>query len=214
LAGRIASIGVFVCRPSETRFEALLEHSITRGSFDGADQGLLNVAFEGRWKRIPFLYNTCPGVVYSYAPAYRYYKERVKVLHFLGSQSSKPWYALQHESASLPSDDYQQMIHQWWLVHDQWAESNRCDTLKTMEMSHSPITVAATTTSLSTTAAIPWAEVSQRYQWRDLPARPLTLPKSLPLRSKLSEKKDEESSPSHQVRHLVSQFETLNETFQ
>lgn len=68
--------GVFVFRPSEETFSNILAFAAGHGSFDGADQGLLNMYFS-EWahkdisKHLPFIYNMCSTATYSYAPAFR-----------------------------------------------------------------------------------------------------------------------------------------------
>jgi len=87
--------GVFVFEPSVSTYSKLLEFAVQSGSFDGGDQGLLN-AFFSDWstsdssRRIPFIYNMTTNASYSYAPAYKQFKDTVKIVHFIGAQ--KPWY--------------------------------------------------------------------------------------------------------------------------
>ncbi|CAJ0567278.1 unnamed protein product, partial [Mesorhabditis spiculigera] len=86
--------GVFVFRPNEETYRSLMHHATTQGSFDGADQGLLNSYFSG-WResssahRLPFIYNVTGGIFYTYAAAYNKLKDQVKIVHFIGTQ--KPW---------------------------------------------------------------------------------------------------------------------------
>ncbi|KAG1697372.1 Glycogenin-1 [Nymphon striatum] len=86
--------GLFVFRPSLDTFNALVQFAITNGSFDGGDQGLLNMYFSN-WsskdiaKHIPFVYNMVSATTYSYLPAYQKFQNNVKIVHFLGS--FKPW---------------------------------------------------------------------------------------------------------------------------
>ncbi|RKO96389.1 nucleotide-diphospho-sugar transferase, partial [Caulochytrium protostelioides] len=94
--------GVFVTKPEADLFASLVEYAHTNGSFDGGDQGLLNAYFNS-WAsgsprpgqtsptaaRLPFQYNVTPSPVYSYLPAYVYYKADIKVVHFIGP--NKPW---------------------------------------------------------------------------------------------------------------------------
>ena len=87
--------GVFVFRPSVDTYSRLLQFAVSVGSFDGGDQGLLN-AFYSNWataessRRLPFVYNMTTNVSYSYAPAFKQFRESVKIVHFIGAQ--KPWY--------------------------------------------------------------------------------------------------------------------------
>jgi glycogenin glucosyltransferase len=70
--------GVFVFRPCEERYASLLKFAIETGSFDGGDQGLLNLYFN-YWslsdssKRLPFIYNMTTNSSYTYAPAFNRY---------------------------------------------------------------------------------------------------------------------------------------------
>lgn len=87
--------GVFVFKPSLETYSKLLKFAVSQGSFDGGDQGLLN-AFFNTWstsessRRLPFIYNMTTNASYSYAPAYKQFKETIKIVHFIGAQ--KPWY--------------------------------------------------------------------------------------------------------------------------
>ncbi|XP_053808083.1 glycogenin-1 isoform X4 [Vidua macroura] len=68
--------GVFVYRPSIETYSQLLQFATEKGSFDGADQGLLNTFFSS-WattdmsKHLPFIYNLSSTSVYSYLPAFK-----------------------------------------------------------------------------------------------------------------------------------------------
>ncbi|XP_014229689.1 glycogenin-1 isoform X2 [Trichogramma pretiosum] len=116
--------GVFVYAPSDARFADLVAFANSHGSFDGADQGLLNLYFHD-WahkdiaKHLPFIYNMCSVAMYSYAPAYRQYGENVKIVHFIGN--TKPW--LQHYDTATgivqppPGCAHlQPLIQTWWNI--------------------------------------------------------------------------------------------------
>lgn len=86
--------GVFVFQPSVETFKALKEFASKETSFDGADQGLLNSYFSD-WahgdikKHLPFIYNTCSTATYSYLPAFKQFRDKIKIMHFIGK--NKPW---------------------------------------------------------------------------------------------------------------------------
>jgi len=122
----IFNSGVFVFKPSDATFAALVQLAASEGSFDGGDQGLLNTYFSD-WrtsdisKHLSFVYNMCLSAVYSYPPAYKRFGENVRVIHFLGSL--KPWmygYDAQTNTVSAPSgyQSLQQLDHvkKWWEV--------------------------------------------------------------------------------------------------
>ncbi|KAF9568351.1 hypothetical protein EC968_002962 [Mortierella alpina] len=121
--------GVFVCRPSYADYTGLIEMASQQGTFDGGDQGLLNSYFSG-WSRgdssnrLPFVYNTTPSSVYSYAPAFQQYKDKLAVIHFVGS--FKPWQWLRFADGTVfprntSSADSITLVQQWWHVFDQYV---------------------------------------------------------------------------------------------
>lgn len=86
--------GVFVFRPSQQTFASITAFAAAKGSFDGGDQGLLNMYFSD-WaskdisKHLPFIYNMCSMATYSYLPAFKQFGEDVRIIHFIGI--TKPW---------------------------------------------------------------------------------------------------------------------------
>jgi lipopolysaccharide biosynthesis glycosyltransferase len=87
--------GVFVFVPSNDTYQKLVEFGTQHGTFDGGDQGLLNLYFSN-WRemdaphRLPFIYNVTSGSIYSYKAAYQLFGGNVKIVHFLGTV--KPWH--------------------------------------------------------------------------------------------------------------------------
>jgi len=114
--------GVFVFRPSEETYRTLLNFAITHGSFDGGDQGLLNLFFsdwptQGPKHRLPFIYNTVAQAFYSYAPAFKRFGHNVKVIHFIGAV--KPWHVgFNTATRTLQGEvgESREFIQQWWNV--------------------------------------------------------------------------------------------------
>ncbi|RNA33902.1 Glycogenin [Brachionus plicatilis] len=109
--------GVFVFRPSLQTYSSLLTYAVQQGSFDGGDQGLLN-SFFPNWKRASFVYNMTTNASYSYAPAYKQFKDSVRIVHFIGAQ--KPWYhSYNLDSGSVMGNvtvHESELINQWWKV--------------------------------------------------------------------------------------------------
>ncbi|KAF8941468.1 Glycogenin-1 [Dissophora ornata] len=127
--------GVFVCRPSYQDYNGLIEMANQQGTFDGGDQGLLNSYFSG-WStgdssnRLPFLYNTTPTSVYSYAPAFQQYRDKLAIVHFVGS--FKPWQWLRFADGTVfprntSSTDSITLVQQWWHVFDQYVGGKPSD---------------------------------------------------------------------------------------
>ncbi|KAM8750152.1 glycogenin-2-like [Rhynchonycteris naso] len=120
--------GVFVFQPSLDTHARLLRHATEHGSFDGADQGLLNTFFSG-WptadihKHLPFTYNLSSNTVYSYSPAFKRFGASAKVVHFVGS--TKPWHYEYNPNTGSISEDGPGPGHQhqlsflnlWWDVY-------------------------------------------------------------------------------------------------
>ncbi|XP_004867379.1 glycogenin-2 isoform X1 [Heterocephalus glaber] len=120
--------GVFVFRPSLETHSRLLQHATEHGSFDGADQGLLN-AFFRNWatadihKHLPFIYNLSSSTVYTYGPAFQQFGASAKVVHFLGPR--KPWnytYNLQtgsvvEQGSGVASRQQEPFLGLWWSVY-------------------------------------------------------------------------------------------------
>ncbi|WRT63374.1 uncharacterized protein IL334_000279 [Kwoniella shivajii] len=134
--------GVMVIRPRESDWVGLKgilksgegddgifrENEVGNGSFDGADQGLLNEWFseEGggdQWNRLPFTYNVTPSAAYTWAPAYKRYGHKISNVHFIGP--NKPWSNLNGRPAGIsnvkgkePSYDYPALLDRWYHVYD------------------------------------------------------------------------------------------------
>ncbi|XP_059767941.1 glycogenin-2 isoform X2 [Balaenoptera ricei] len=120
--------GVFVFQPSLETHGLLLQHATDHGSFDGADQGLLN-SFFSSWstadiqKHLPFIYNLSSNTAYTYSPAFKQFGSSAKVVHFLGSM--KPWnykYSPQTgsvlEEGSGPVNQHQtSFLNLWWGIY-------------------------------------------------------------------------------------------------
>jgi len=122
--------GVFVFRPSQDTYEKLLSFALTHGSFDGGDQGLLNLFFKD-WslmdpsRRLPFIYNVVSQAFYSYLPAFMRFNKDIKVVHFIGS--IKPWHHVYDKTTnrvqiqSVPGHDAG-FLQTWWDIFMQDVE--------------------------------------------------------------------------------------------
>ncbi|KAI1759946.1 glycosyltransferase family 8 protein [Hypoxylon sp. FL1150] len=116
--------GVMVLTPNLSDYYAMIAMAERNVSFDGADQGLINMHFRNNYNRISFTYNVTPSGHYQYVPAYRHYQSGINMVHFIGSQ--KPWFKGRPPSSSdgnrngggHGSSPYDQMISKWWNVYD------------------------------------------------------------------------------------------------
>uniref|UniRef100_A0A9L0IWC8 glycogenin glucosyltransferase n=1 Tax=Equus asinus TaxID=9793 RepID=A0A9L0IWC8_EQUAS len=120
--------GVFVFQPSLETHGLLLQHATDHGSFDGADQGLLN-SFFSSWstadihKHLPFIYNLSSNTAYTYSPAFKQFGSSAKVVHFLGSR--KPWNykynpqtgSLLEEGSELVTQHQASFLKVWWGIY-------------------------------------------------------------------------------------------------
>lgn len=93
--------GVLLLAPDDELARSLRKFISNNVSMDGADQGVLNQFFnahcnwgieniEQRWIRLPFIYNvTMPNYGYQSSPATKFFKQQIKLVHFIGE--NKPW---------------------------------------------------------------------------------------------------------------------------
>lgn len=136
--------GVMLLKPSETTFLELKKLASEIESFDGGDQGLLNVYFgDGTyghplkqllatdkgadvahtWFRLSFTYNMEMHKVYRcYIPAVLRYRPEHKVLHFIGKD--KPWHFADGKVEKLADAPayvkfYLEMVEKWWEIRRQ-----------------------------------------------------------------------------------------------
>lgn len=113
--------GVMVLEPHLDTYHALAKLAFNGTSFDGGDQGLLNIYFDS-FHRLSFLYNVELYKTYRlYMPAMNHYREQVSVVHFIGKE--KPWHfgasrVMVNLDESLYSKFYSQYMESWWAVHD------------------------------------------------------------------------------------------------
>jgi xylan alpha-glucuronosyltransferase len=106
--------GVVVLRPSEQVFDAMVEALPRVVSYDGGDQGFLNVFFgaDSKWKRLPYRFNAVQTTYESRAWHWR----DVALLHYM---QFKPWLMLPDEQRHLAE------LHDLWSdAHIRMLESN------------------------------------------------------------------------------------------
>lgn len=104
--------GVMVLRPNMGDYYSLLALAQRGISFDGADQGLLNMHFRD-WERLSFTYNCTPSGSYQYVPAYRHFQSSINIVHFIGQD--KPWVQGRN---TKHTGVYDELLGRWWSVYD------------------------------------------------------------------------------------------------
>ncbi|KAL8801516.1 MAG: hypothetical protein Q9182_004419 [Xanthomendoza sp. 2 TL-2023] len=105
--------GVMVLSPNMGDYYALSALAQRGISFDGADQGLLNMHFQD-WHRLSFTYNCTPSGNYQYLPAYRHFQSSINVVHFIGTD--KPWGVGRDWTGA--TGVYEELLGRWWAVYD------------------------------------------------------------------------------------------------
>jgi len=105
--------GVFVLSPNLGDYYALLALAQRGISFDGADQGMLNMHFRD-WHRLSFAYNCTPSGNYQYVPAYRHFQSSISLVHYIGQD--KPWSMGREVGGG--SGVYEELLGRWWAVYD------------------------------------------------------------------------------------------------
>lgn len=105
--------GLMVLNPNMGEYYSLLALARRGISFDGADQGLLNMHFT-EWERLSFKYNCTPNANYQYVPAYRHFQSSINAIHFIGAD--KPW----QKGRDYRGDHnvYNELLARWWAVYD------------------------------------------------------------------------------------------------
>lgn len=106
--------GVLVLSPNLGDYYALLALAQRGISFDGADQGMLNMHFRD-WHRLSFTYNCTPSGNYQYVPAYRHFQSSISMVHYIGPD--KPW-SIGREGGPSGSGVYDELLGRWWAVYD------------------------------------------------------------------------------------------------
>lgn len=106
--------GFMVLDPNMGDYYALLAMAERGISFDGADQGLLNMHFRNTFNQLSFSYNVTPSAHYQYLPAYRHFQSTISAAHFIGKD--KPWTV--GRDAHKGSDPYGELVGRWWAVYD------------------------------------------------------------------------------------------------
>jgi glycogenin glucosyltransferase len=105
--------GVLVLKPNMGDYYSLLALAQRGISFDGADQGLLNMHFRN-WDRLSFGYNCTPSGNYQYVPAYRHFQSTVSMVHFIGQD--KPWFM--GRDTKRATGVYDELLGRWWASYD------------------------------------------------------------------------------------------------
>ena len=105
--------GVMALTPNMGDYYALLAMAQRGISFDGADQGLLNMHF-GQWDRLSFTYNCTPSGNYQYVPAYKHFHSAISMIHFIGKD--KPWTV--GRDIGDARGIYNELMGRWWAVYD------------------------------------------------------------------------------------------------
>ncbi|KAK1851726.1 glycogenin [Colletotrichum chrysophilum] len=106
--------GVMVLSPNMGDYYALMAMAERGISFDGADQGLLNMHFKNTYNRISFTYNVTPSAHYQYVPAFRHFQSSINMVHFIGPD--KPWF--KGRQPSQTDSPFEDMVGRWWAVYD------------------------------------------------------------------------------------------------
>lgn len=148
----IFNTGVMILTPDLAEYDRLRAMADAGESFDGADQGLLNMHFGAGYNRISFTYNVTPSAHYQYIPAYKHFQSSINMVHFIGAQ--KPWFQGRPEGAPSAGNSndgpeaspHDKMTAAWWDVYDRHY--------KPSEVSFECITHASSFRILGLTAAL------------------------------------------------------------
>lgn len=157
--------GVFVYRPNEDTYKAILNFAVEYGSFDGGDQGVLNMFFKD-WrtadisKHLSFIYNMNANAAYSYLPAYKQFGKDVKIVHFLGAV--KPWMQFFNaETGKVQPDSPHCYDHLqiWWDTFMKYVQPHLTDECKGLAGELAKLTLG------KAGAAFAASSEARRYAW-------------------------------------------------
>lgn len=96
--------GLMVVWPSRALHKRVMDARSSVASYDGSDQGFLNALFSDWFvagQRLPFHYNVLQSISWFYPPGWDRMLSSMKLLHFCGDASMKPWSYTQKMSGSL-----------------------------------------------------------------------------------------------------------------
>ncbi|KAG6015726.1 hypothetical protein E4U43_004913 [Claviceps pusilla] len=128
----ISNTGVMVLTPNMGDYYAMLAMAERGISFDGADQGLINMHFKHSTNRLSFTYNVTPSAHYQYIPAYLHFQSSISMVHFIGA--NKPWFVPRNSAHhNNPVDD---MLGRWWAVHDRHYKYGAQTSVSAIEQRH------------------------------------------------------------------------------
>lgn len=130
--------GVMVLTPNMGDYYAMTAMAERGISFDGADQGLLNMHFKNSYNRLSFAYNVTPSAHYSYVPAYRHFQSSINLVHFIGSE--KPW-AQGRDASTAGESPYNDMLGRWWAVYDRHYRQSVSPRTRFVAVVYSPFLV-------------------------------------------------------------------------
>ncbi|KFY29960.1 hypothetical protein V494_08354, partial [Pseudogymnoascus sp. VKM F-4513 (FW-928)] len=122
----IFNTGLMVLTPNMGDYWALYAMAQRGISFDGADQGLLNMHFKNSYNRLSFTYNVTPSAHYQYIPAYKHFQSSISATHFIGKE--KPW--TQGREASHGSGPFDEITGRWWAVYDRHYRGTQSPTVQ------------------------------------------------------------------------------------
>ena len=146
--------GVLSLKPNMGDYYALLALAQRGISFDGADQGLLNMHFRD-WERLSFTYNCTPSGNYQYVPAYRHFQSSISMVHYIGRD--KPWVVGREHGGS--SGVYGELLGRWWAVYDKHYRIP----VRTVYRSEDEILILSQTTAYSSGQAPQQRRTVQQY---------------------------------------------------
>jgi glycogenin glucosyltransferase len=113
--------GLMVVRPSVALLARVMDARSRISSYDGSDQGFLNSLFSDWFAtghRLPFYYNVLQSISWFYPPGWDRMQTSMRLLHFCGDASMKPWSYTQKLSGSLAKYVYLWQRVSWMEEHD------------------------------------------------------------------------------------------------
>lgn len=106
------SPGFMVIRPSDEIFADLMAKKDNTPTYDGGDQGFLNIIFANKWYRIPDEYHVTKRIFKHHPAKWNEMHGKIRVLHFPGA---KPW----NTEPRIPFEQgYEKLEEIWQKVYN------------------------------------------------------------------------------------------------
>lgn len=105
------SPGLMLVKPDAEKFNELMALRLTTPTYDGGDQGFLNVVFANKWYRIPDEYHVTKRIFMYHKNMWNELRSSMCVIHY---PSAKPW----HTARNSFDEGYEEVEAVWHSIYE------------------------------------------------------------------------------------------------